>query len=378
MSQVDWWLFCLLTYYYSRDWYRWACVSSLFWPKVTEFYPPQRDNSRNTSWVFPESSCAEFPSITTEGSWRSSSPKRMNNSSVTSENPDVGTSPMSAPSRDAASKESYIPTPFSQQEWREWKQHEWGSKGTLLFIQPLWSALRAGSEGRHRSGRLSLWHLILASVEGLLLSRLSPVTVCSHPTASGREGDSFWDSATAEFLFPLLLRILFANVQHPWILKIGVVLSSALIGDELCSTPPFFSREMETPRPPLLAGCQNKTENRHTTCLPLLETERQGGCEDRGRNPVTEIKVKHLNVLFILNFFLFLEGCNLIKTIILWSSLKLSRKVQKKMTLFKLLPRMKHFTIIILNWLEDSAFISNLDIRTQHQVAGWIAFSGAI
>ena len=96
-----------------------------------------------------------------------------------------------------------------------------------------------------------------------------------------------------------------------------------------------------------------------------------------GRNPFPEIEVKHLNVPFSLNSFLFLEGCNLIKTIILWSSLKLSRKVQKKMTLFKLVPRMKHF-VIILNWLEDSAFISNLDIRTQHQVAGWIAFSGAI
>ena len=96
--------------------------------------PTECDNNRNTSWIFPKSPCAEFPSITTEGSWRSPLPKRMNNGSVTSENPNVGTSHMSAPSTDAVSEESYTPTPFSQQEWKEWKQHEWASKGALLFI----------------------------------------------------------------------------------------------------------------------------------------------------------------------------------------------------------------------------------------------------
>ena len=144
-------------------------------------------------------------------------------------------------------------------------------KEHFYSFQPLWPAPRERLEGRHTSGRLSLWHLIWAFVEGLLLSLLFPVTVCCHPTASGREGDSLWDSATAEYLFPLLLRILWANVQHPWILKIGIVLSSALIGDELCSTPPFFSREMETPRPPLPAGCQNKRKNRHTNLPALVE-----------------------------------------------------------------------------------------------------------
>ena len=91
---------------------------------------------------------------------------------------------------------------------------------------------------------------------------------------------------------------------------------------------------------------------------PACPCWRLKSCEDGGRNPFIGIKVKHLNVLFILNFFLFLEGCNLIKTIILWSSSELSRKFQKKTALFKLLPRMKHFIIIALNLLEDSAFIS--------------------
>lgn len=258
---------------------------------------------------------------------------------------------------------THLPLSLSKSGKNENNMNE-APKEHFYSFQPLWSEPRERLDGRYTNGHLSLWHLILAFVEGLLLSRLFPVTVFCHPTASGSEGDSFWDSARAEFLFPLLLRILWANVQHPWILKIGVVLSSALIGDELCSTPPFFSRELKTPRPPLLAGCQNKRKNRYTSCLPLLETERQGGCEGGGRNHFNRMKVKHLNVLFILNFFLFLEGCNLIKAIILWSSLKLSRKFQKKTALFKLLPRIKHFIIITVNLLKDIAFISNLEIRT--------------
>ena len=243
-----------------------------------------------------------------------------------------------------------------------------------LRFRSMW---KAGGE-EYRWILESLWHLIIAFAKGLLSCPLFTVTACCHPTASRRQGDNFWGPARTELLFPLLLRVHRENLPHPWMLKIGVVLSSALIAGELCSTPPSLLRRDGNPMAPI-AGCQNRRKTGHITCLPLLETKRQGGCEDGGRNPFVGMKLKHFNMLFTLNFFLFLEGCNQIKTIILWNNLKLSRKVWKKMALFKLLPRMKLFIVIItLTLHKDGAIISNLEIRKQDQADDKTALSGAV
>lgn len=66
-------------------------------------------------------------------------------------------------------------------------------------------------------------------------------------------------------------------------------------------------------------------------------------------------------MLCTLNFFPFLEGCNQIKTIILWDNLKLSTRVWKKIALIKLLQRLKQLTVIIALILhKDSIIITNL------------------
>lgn len=69
-----------------------------------------------TSAEVPKSSCAEFPSITTEGSQRSPLPSKMDNSFVTPDHSDVRTAHIFALNTEAISKQSYIHNPFSQKE----------------------------------------------------------------------------------------------------------------------------------------------------------------------------------------------------------------------------------------------------------------------
>lgn len=83
-------------------------------------------------------------------------------------------------------------------------------------------------------------------------------------------------------------------------------------------------------------------------------------------------------MLFILNFFLFLEGYNQIKTIISRNNLKLSKKVWRKTALIKRLQRLKHFAVIIALILHKGSIIANLEIRKQDQEDNKIALDGAI
>ena len=69
-----------------------------------------------TSAEVPKSFCAEFPSITTEGSQRSPLPNKMDHSFVTPDNSDVKTAHIFAPNTEAISKQSYIRNAFSQKE----------------------------------------------------------------------------------------------------------------------------------------------------------------------------------------------------------------------------------------------------------------------
>lgn len=179
-----------------------------------------------------------------------------------------------------------------------------------------------------------------------------------HPTANRGGGNSFWGTATAEIFFPLLQRMLWETVQHPQILKMGSVVSGALTGHELCSTPPPLLRTGGDPVA-VITVVRTEWDVWSRTCLGYWR--RTSSCEDGGRNPLIKVKLKIFNMLFTLNFFLFLEGCDQIKAIILLNDLKISMKVWKKIALIKLLQRLKQFTIILSLILhKTSIIITNL------------------